>query len=119
MKGQGKQAQYSGNNPQSLRKPSENLIEKENFEIHPDGTTYSGQMKIVKRDDNTSGKGGSRKEESNSETADMVYIPHGYGTLKWPDGASYTGEIRDGKANGKGKFSHANGDSYEGEFVND
>ena len=49
----------------------------------------------------------------------MVYIPHGKGTLKWPDGASYQGDIRDGKANGKGKFSHANGDSYEGEFVND
>jgi hypothetical protein len=49
----------------------------------------------------------------------MIFIPHGHGTLQWPDGASYTGEIRDGKANGKGKFSHANGDSYEGDFVND
>lgn len=27
--------------------PNEHLIEKENFEIHPDGTTYSGQMKVV------------------------------------------------------------------------
>lgn len=42
MKGQGKPTQYSGNNPQSLKKQSEHLIEKENFEIHPDGTTYSG-----------------------------------------------------------------------------
>lgn len=96
----------SGPNPQSNQKETENLIEKENFEIHPDGTNYSGQMKIFKRDD----ANGSQ---------DMIFIPHGQGTLKWPDGASYTGDIRDGKANGKGKFRHANGDYYEGDFVND
>lgn len=54
----------SGQNPQSLKKESEKLIEKENFEIHPDGTNYSGQMKIFKRDDG-------------SGTQDMIFIPHG------------------------------------------
>ena len=39
-------------------------------------------------------------------------IPEGHGTMKWPDGAVYTGMIKNGKANGKGVFKHVNGDIY-------
>ena len=39
---------------------------------------------------------------------------HGPGIQVWPDGAKYEGEWRFNKANGKGKFWHADGDVYEG-----
>jgi hypothetical protein len=39
---------------------------------------------------------------------------HGPGVQVWPDGAKYEGEWRLNKANGKGKFWHADGDVYEG-----
>ena len=57
-------------------------------------------------------------KQGNSCT-EFTFIPHGHGTLRWPDGASYTGDIRDGKANGNGKFTHANGDTYDGQFLDD
>lgn len=57
---------------------------------------------------------------STNESQDhLVFIPHGKGTLTWADGASYSGEIQDGKANGQGTFQHANGDSYVGQFKDD
>jgi hypothetical protein len=72
--------------------PNEHLIHKDNFEIHPDGTTYSGQMKVV-----TAGKtvnGAIKYENATFDSQDhLVFIPHGKGTLKWADGASYTGDI--------------------------
>ena len=39
---------------------------------------------------------------------------HGPGVQIWPDGAKYEGEWRQNKANGTGKFWHADGDVYEG-----
>ena len=94
----------------------ENLINKENFEIHPDGTTYTGQMKVVRK-----GTGDIIQDyqKAGIASSDLFFIPHGKGTLHWPDGASYTGDIRDGKANGQGRFTHANGDTYHGHFVDD
>lgn len=38
----------------------------------------------------------------------------GPGTQIWPDGAKYEGEWHNNKANGRGKFWHADGDVYEG-----
>jgi len=37
----------------------------------------------------------------------------------WPDGAKYEGEWQQNKANGRGKFWHADGDVYEGEWEQD
>ena len=37
----------------------------------------------------------------------------------WPDNAKYEGEWRENKANGRGKFWHADGDIYEGEWEDD
>ena len=42
---------------------------------------------------------------------------HGPGIQIWPDGAKYEGEWRQNKANGTGKFWHADGDVYEGQFA--
>jgi len=39
---------------------------------------------------------------------------HGPGVQIWPDNAKYEGEWRHNKANGTGKFWHADGDVYEG-----
>ena len=39
---------------------------------------------------------------------------HGYGVQVWPDGAKYEGMWEDGKATGKGKFVHVDGDVYDG-----
>ena len=40
--------------------------------------------------------------KSGSNTLDFNFVPHGKGTLSWPDGASYTGELRNGKVYGEG-----------------
>merc|ERR1719444_177289 len=48
-------------------------------------------------------------------------------TKEWPDGAVYEGEWLNGKANGKGTFTHpgegvythADGSTYTGQWVND
>ncbi len=41
---------------------------------------------------------------------------HGYGTQVWPDGAKYEGFWKDNQACGKGKFWHIDGDIFEGEW---
>ena len=35
----------------------------------------------------------------------------------WPDGARYEGKYKDGKKEGKGKLTFADGSYYEGEFM--
>ena len=40
------------------------------------------------------------------------------GTIKYPDGATYVGELRNGKPNGKGRINYANGGEYTGGFKN-
>jgi hypothetical protein len=103
----------------------ENLIMKENYKIHEDGTTYTGQMRAIRKEhvDKFFRKGTGEKNtehsKSGSVTTDFNLIPHGKGALTWPDGASYTGEIRHGKVYGEGHFMHANGDTYYGHFVDD
>ena len=42
----------------------------------------------------------------------------GYGTAVFTPGIRYTGEMRDGWRNGKGKITFPSNDSYEGEFLN-
>lgn len=91
-------------------------MQKENYEIHPDGTTFTGQMKVIKK---STGDIVTDFTKSIGSGSEFCFIPHGYGTLNWPDGASYTGDIRDGKANGQGRFTHANGDTYQGQFLED
>ena len=39
-------------------------------------------------------------------------------TVTFADGGRYKGEVRDGKAHGRGTMTYANGDRYEGEFRN-
>jgi hypothetical protein len=39
-------------------------------------------------------------------------VRHGHGVQIWPDGAKYEGSWENGKANGKGKFIHVDGDIY-------
>ncbi len=34
--------------------------------------------------------------------------------MLWPDGSKYEGMWKAGKAHGKGRMTHANGDVYEG-----
>ena len=36
----------------------------------------------------------------------------GFGKQKWTDGAVYEGEWKNNKAEGKGTFTHPNGDYY-------
>ena len=38
------------------------------------------------------------------------------GTATHPDGSTYTGEFKDGKANGQGTIAYADGSTYTGEF---
>ena len=38
------------------------------------------------------------------------------GTKAFPDGGTYTGEFKDGKANGQGTFTGADGSTYTGEW---
>lgn len=61
----------------------------------PDGSVYSGQI------------------------SSLTSLKHGTGTQVWKDGAKYVGEWRQGKAEGKGVFFHANGDIFEGSFKAD
>ena len=37
----------------------------------------------------------------------------------WPDGSKYEGFWKLDRANGQGRLIHANGDVYQGEWVND
>lgn len=46
-------------------------------------------------------------------------IRHGRGIQIWPDGAKYIGYWQNGKACGKGKLYHSDGDINEGEWDND
>lgn len=41
---------------------------------------------------------------------------YGPGVEYWPDGSRYEGEFINDKATGKGRYWHANGDFYEGDF---
>ena len=43
----------------------------------------------------------------------------GYGSQVWSNGATYTGDWKDGKAQGKGTLIYANGNKYVGEWKND
>jgi len=38
----------------------------------------------------------------------------GTGVQIWPDGAKFEGEWKENRAHGYGKFTHADGDLYEG-----
>lgn len=37
--------------------------------------------------------------------------------LKFPDGSEYVGQLKDGAVTGVGRYSDANGDMMEGEFL--
>jgi len=39
---------------------------------------------------------------------------HGHGTESWPDGARYEGNYEDGKKEGMGKLTFADGSFYQG-----
>ena len=43
-------------------------------------------------------------------------LPHGKGTMTYPDGQVYVGEFKDGNCHGQGTMTNPNGCSYVGEF---
>lgn len=45
-------------------------------------------------------------------------VPHGYGTMVWPNGDRYEGDWQHGVFQGKGTFIWADSSSYTGDFVN-
>lgn len=51
---------------------------------------------------------------------DEDYIPHGYGTISYPNGDKYTGDFIKGKKNGQGEyFCQDDGTTYKGFWEND
>jgi hypothetical protein len=56
------------------------------------------------------------KRVIDEETGQDVWVRHGSGKMKWPDGGEYEGYWNDSKMCGSGRFVHANGDVYTGEF---
>jgi hypothetical protein len=43
----------------------------------------------------------------------------GEGSVKYPNGDTYTGSFKDGQRDGKGHAAYANGDQFEGDYRND
>ena len=44
---------------------------------------------------------------------------HGKGVYTYATGDKYDGEFKDDKMNGKGVYTYANGDKYDGEYKDD
>ena len=44
--------------------------------------------------------------------------PNGQGTITYPNGRKYVGELKDGKKHGQGTKTWSNGDKYVGEYKN-
>ena len=42
----------------------------------------------------------------------------GLGYIKYKDGSMYAGQVKDKLRNGKGRMTYANGDIYQGDWVN-
>ena len=66
-----------------------------------DGAIYTGQMKVIVKENKT------------------LKIQHGKGKQIWSDGANYEGDWRNGILQGEGVFNHPNGDKYTGSFYQD
>lgn len=49
----------------------------------------------------------------------MDFLFHGFGRLRFPDGAIYEGEFKAGMADGSGKFVGPTGLIYVGQWVKD
>ena len=64
----------------------------------------------TKIDDKREWKGEFKKENK----ADW----EGLGYIKYKDGSMYAGLVKDKMRNGKGRMTYANGDIYQGEWVN-
>ena len=43
-------------------------------------------------------------------------VPHGEGTLTFPDGGKYVGEFKEGKIHGQGTYTYPDGEKYVGEW---
>jgi len=59
---------------------------------------------------------GQMRKFFNPKTEKEIMVQHGNGVLTWKDGSVFDGDWRNGSAEGKGKFSHPNGDVYKGDF---
>ena len=46
-------------------------------------------------------------------------VPHGQGTVTFPDGSMYFGEYRKGKHHGQGTLTSSDGSKYVGEWKDD
>ena len=49
----------------------------------------------------------------------MTSIASSIGTIFYPNGDKYVGDVAYGKRHGEGKMYYANGGTYEGEWNND
>ena len=45
-------------------------------------------------------------------------VPHGKGTMTWPDGRKYSGDWKNGKHHGYGTYSWPGGQVYRGQWQN-
>ena len=50
--------------------------------------------------------------------AEKNNVPHGKGTMTWPDGRKYSGEWRNGKRQGYGTYHWPGGEVYRGQWQN-
>ena len=90
----------------SGEQPGTFIVFKRNYKISEDGTTFTGYIQIV------------RKYVEGNETVSEE-MPHGQGTLSWPDGSYYQGDFVNGLAEGVGIKVMANDDIYQGDFRDD
>lgn len=75
----------------------------------PDEELLSGEIEL---------SGGTRYTGQYKESSAMGKILHGKGEYVSKD-FRYVGDFKDGKKQGRGQYTFANGDRYEGDFAND
>lgn len=97
-----------------------NQFEGKGTMIYKDGSKYSGDWKA----DKCNGKGRLELKKNNCvyEGDFVSNLWEGKGTLEWVEGSEwkgnkYIGDFKKGQRFGKGKYIYANGDWYEGDFI--
>jgi hypothetical protein len=46
-------------------------------------------------------------------------VPHGQGSIKYPDGSEFVGQFENGRRNGEGEAKYADGTKYIGQWTDD
>ena len=60
----------------------------------------------------------SSKREWYKNNLKELYVQHGWGTSRWPNGAKYSGMWSNGQANGEGVYTFKSGASVQATFCN-